>query len=165
MRNNNKGFSLVELMVVCAVGAALTAAVVLSLNTVFNTEAKQCGEMIQNVLNQSKTTTMGKQRIELEFYKDSSDGNYYYRVIENGAEKQFEKIGRASIEITYSLEEDYSEVKTLNESNPIVVEFDRSSGAVKANADGKYCSRIWVKKGATEKIITIYKETGKVVCE
>ncbi|HRM97662.1 MAG TPA: hypothetical protein PK541_02385 [Agathobacter rectalis] len=46
-----------------------------------------------------------------------------------------------------------------------MLQFDRSSGAQKPDANGKCCSRIWIQKNSTEKVITIYKETGKVVCE
>lgn len=53
----------------------------------------------------------------------------------------------------------------MNSSDKIMLQFDRSSGAQKPDANGKYCSRIWIQKNSTEKVITIYKETGKVVCE
>ena len=75
------------------------------------------------------------------------------------------KIGKSRIDVYYSVNDDYTGKTQLNGSDNIVLQFDRSSGAQKPDADGKYCSRIWIKKNSTEKVITIYKETGKVVCE
>lgn len=63
------------------------------------------------------------------------------------------------------MNDDYTGKTQLNGSDSIVLQFDRSSGAQKPDANGKCCSRIWIQKNSTEKVITIYKETGKVVCE
>lgn len=165
---NNNGFSLVELIVVIAIGVILASATAISISSVLGVAVKQCSRNIESVLNKAKVSTMGKDSVIVELYKNDgagNDGAYYYTVYVNGIESEKKKIGRSSLEITYSMEQDYSSVKTLSGSEKITIEFDRSSGAEKANADGKCCSRIWVKKGGTQKIITIYKETGKIVNE
>ena len=86
---------------------------------------------------------MGKDSAVLEIYKDASDGAYYYKTTINGTVSAPSKVGKSRI----------------------MLQFDRSSGAQKPDANGKCCSRIWIQKNSTEKVITIYKETGKVVCE
>ena len=44
------------------------------------------------------------------------------------------------------MKDDYSDKTQLNSSGSIVLQFDRSSGAQKPDANGKYCSRIWIQK-------------------
>ena len=151
-KNNNRGFSLVELIVVVAIGAILIGASILSIASISGTAAKQCARNIESILNKTKVTTMGKDTAAIELYKDGSDGAYYYKVtVTNGKGEitvETKKIGRSNLEI-----------RMLDASNPIKIEFDRSSGAEKTDI-----GKIWVKHGSTEKTIIIYKETGKIEC-
>ena len=89
----------------------------------------------------------------------------YKRQTINGTVSDPSKIGKNRIDVYYSVNDDYTGKTQLNGSDSIVLQFDRSSGAQKPDANGKCCSRIWIQKNSTEKVITIYKETGKVVCE
>lgn len=160
-KNNNRGFSLVELIVVVAIGAILIGASILSIASISGTAAKQCARNIESILNKTKVTTMGKDTAVIELYKDLSDGAYYYEVtVTNGKGEitaETKKIGRSNLEIRYSTT--FNNASKLDVSNPIKIEFDRSSGAEKTDI-----GKIWVKHGSTEKTITIYKETGKIEC-
>lgn len=170
-KNNNRGFSLVELIVVVAIGAILIGASILSIASISGTAAKQCARNIESILNKTKVTTMGKDTAVIELRKGDSDGAYYYEVTvkngkvdKNGKEDktvETKKIGRSNLEIRYSTNAStpFEEASKLDVSNPIKIEFDRSSGAETTNI-----SKIWVKHGSTEKTITIYKETGKIEC-
>ncbi len=162
---SNKGFSLVELIVVIAIIAVLAGATTIAISSIFGTHAKECARNIESQLNNVRVKTMGKYSVTLEIYK-GSDGAYYSKTIINNDTSNAEekKIGRSKVKLEYSLAEDYSGRKTLEAGDKIVFEFDRSSGALK-EVSGKCCSRIWVSHGNTEKVITIYKETGKVVYE
>ena len=160
-KNNNRGFSLVELIVVVAIGAILIGASILSIASISGTAAKQCARNIESILNKTRVTTMGKDTAAIELYKDGSDGAYYYEVtVTNGKGEttaETKKIGRSNLEIRYSTT--FNNASKLDVSNPIKIEFDRSSGAEKTDI-----GKIWVKHGSTEKTITIYKETGKIEC-
>ena len=76
-------------------------------------------------------------------------------------QRKQKKIGRSNLEIRYSADvsKTFDNASKLDASNPIKIEFDRSSGAEKTDI-----GKIWVKHGSTEKTITIYKETGKIEC-
>ena len=164
-KNNNRGFSLVELIVVVAIGAILIGASILSIASISGTAAKQCARNIESILNKTKVTTMGKDTAAIELYKDGADGAYYYKVtVTNGKGEttaETKKIGRSNLEIRYSTDVSttFDKASKLDASNTIKIEFDRSSGAEKTDI-----SKIWVKHGSTEKTITIYKETGKIEC-
>jgi len=154
-KKNNGGFSLVELVVVIAISVVLIGAATISIRSVMGVEVKQCARNIESIINKTRVTTMGKDSAVLEIYKDASDGAYYYKTTINGTVSDPSKIGKNRIDVYYSVNDDYTGK----------LQFDRSSGAQKPDANGKCCSRIWIQKNSTEKVITIYKETGKVVCE
>lgn len=164
-KKNNGGFSLVELIVVIAISVVLIGAATISIRSVMGVEVKQCARNIESIINKTRVTTMGKDSAVLEIYKDASDGAYYYKTTINGTVSDPSKIGKNRIDVYYSVNDDYTGKTQLNGSDSIVLQFDRSSGAQKPDANGKCCSRIWIQKNSTEKVITIYKETGKVVCE
>ena len=164
-KKNNGGFSLVELIVVIAISVVLIGAATISIRSVMGVEVKQCARNIESIINKTRVTTMGKDSVVLEIYKEPSDGAYYYKTTINGTVSETSKIGKSRIDVYYSINDDNSNEKQLNVSDSIVLQFDRSSGAQKADSNGNYCSRIRVQKNSTEKVITIYKETGKVVCE
>lgn len=168
-KKNNGGFSLVELIVVIAISVVLIGAATISIRSVMGVEVKQCARNIESIINKTRVTTMGKSSAVLEIKKESSDGAYYYILTETdgkgNTKTSKEKIGKSRIDVYYSMKDDYSDKTQLSVSDKIVLQFDRSSGAQKPDANGKCCSRIWIQKNNTEKVITIYKETGKVVCE
>ena len=164
VKKNNGGFSLVELIVVIAISVVLIGAATISIRSVMGVEVKQCARNIESIINKTRVTSMGKDSAVLKIYK-ASDGAYYYKMTINGTESDPSKIGKSRIEVYYSMNDDYSGKTQLNVSDSIELQFDRSSGAQKPDTNGKYCSRIWIQKNSTEKVITIYKETGKVICE
>ena len=164
-KKNNGGFSLVELIVVIAISVVLIGAATISIRSVMGVEVKQCARNIESILNKTRVTTMGNDSAVLEIYKDASDGAYYYKTTINGVVSDPSKIGKSRIDVYYSMEDNYGNKTQLNGSNSIVLQFDRSSGAQKPDANNKSSSRIWIQKNSTEKVITIYKETGKVICE
>ena len=154
-KKNNGGFSLVELIVVIAISVVLIGAATISIRSVMGVEVKQCARNIESIINKTRVTTMGKDSAVLENYKTTI----------NGTVSAPSKVGKSRIDVYYSMKDDYSDKTQLNSSDKIMLQFDRSSGAQKPDANGKCCSRIWIQKNSTEKVITIYKETGKVVCE
>lgn len=151
-KKNNGGFSLVELIVVIAISVVLIGAATISIRSVMGVEVKQCARNIESIINKTRVTTMGKDSAVLEIYKDASDGAYYYKTTINGVVSDPSKIGKSRIDVYYSMKDDYSDKTQLNSSGSIVLQFDRSSGAQKPDANGKCCSRIWIQKTAQKRL-------------
>ena len=63
---NNRGFSLVELIIVIAIIAALIGTVILSVSMVFSANAKACSNDLQRAVADCKVTTMGKAKAGAE---------------------------------------------------------------------------------------------------
>lgn len=88
---NEKGFSLVELIIVIAIMAVVIGTVVFSVSMVFSANAKTCCNNLQRAIADCKVTTMGKSEAWLVLYRGSDNQIYcqmYYNeaVIENDAE-------------------------------------------------------------------------------
>lgn len=165
---DNKGFSIVELIVVIAIMSILAGVVTISMRSVTGTYVKQCSANIKSQLANTRHMTMGKNKVKLKIYV-GSDGAYYSDMEVYASDSSVTpenvtttKLGKKSVEVKYSKEAGLSEgsFKILTESNPIEIEFDRSSGAVK---DAVNCvKQIKVSQGSHTKKITIYTETGKI---
>ena len=73
---NNRGFSLVELIIVIAIIAALIGTVILSVSMVFSANAKACSNDLQRAVADCKVTTMGKAKAWLVVYR-GDNGRIY----------------------------------------------------------------------------------------
>lgn len=167
---DNKGYSLVELVVVIAIMTILAGVVTVSIRSVFGTEAKQCAANMQSQINNTKQMTMAKSRVDLKIYV-GTDGAYYadmqvYAANQTDIESTTTtKLGKKSVKVEYTTDSYMADnsFNTLTSTNPFVIEFDRSSGALK---NPSACVRgIRITKGNHVKKITIYPETGKVKLE
>ena len=170
LHNRNKGFSIVELIIVVAIIAALTTTAMLSISMIFSANAKTCANTIQRAVADCKVTTMGKSAAWLVIYREA-DGELYGQV-HTMEQKQGEaagtyeeivhepeKLGGKRVSITYTDDAgtDMGELP-VGESNGIRIEFDRSSGSFK---DGTIKS-IDVTGGGRHYQLTLIKLTGKL---
>lgn len=87
LRSNDRGFSLVELIVVIAIMAVLLGVMALSLNLLMGTEAKQACSKLDGQLNEVKTSAMSRydETLKLKYYSkadtDAETG------VDNGIDK------------------------------------------------------------------------------
>lgn len=160
---NNKGFSLVELIVVIAIMGVLTGIITISTRTILGSRVKECAANIESQLKMARETTMGKSRVTLKIYRNES-GEYYSELTTYDADQTTvlstdkKRVGRKSITLKYST--DSVSYTTMNNSDSFIVEYDRSSGAMKNQSS---CVReIVISSGSKEKKIKMYPETGKV---
>lgn len=173
LHKGNGGFSLIELIIVIAIMAALIGTVVLSVSMVFSANAKTCSNNMQRAIADCKVTTMGKAGAWLVIYRET-DGQVYSRlhVMEQKAGEAAgtyeetlsdpEKLGGKRVSVTYTDASgtDMGELMT-GEANGIRIEFDRSSGSFKDN-----CPRtIDVQGGNRHYRMTLITLTGKLQVE
>lgn len=156
---NEKGFSLVELIIVIAIMAVVVGTVVFSVSMVFSANVKACCNNLQRAIADCKVTTMGKSEAWLVLYRDNDNRIYcqmYYNeaVIENDAEgnpkvkkddagnvimkavpanEEPQKIGGNRVIVTY-IDADGNEhldLPTEVNKETFTIAFDRSSGSFK----------------------------------
>ena len=158
-RDNNKGFSLVELIIVVAIMAVFMSMIAVSYFIVGRANMKSVSSDFNQALGNAQTNTMGRMdNYDVYITVNASTGEATFRVGTNGEENTFanEKIP----------------VKVWNGSEYIVlnanmrISFSKSSGAVKdvrigCSADGSGGERLGGATGISEYKFLFGDEAGK----
>ena len=161
MKKNDKGFTLVELIIIIAIMAVLSLSVITYIGMIGGAQAKKCANGLKNSLSQTKVCAMSRSSASMIVYAD--DTGVYVKTIQ-GSNEKVEKIGQAGTKVEYRTVRD-SDVFTAvgtTEGTGIKIEFDRASGACKKMASGNYCHGFKVTAGQTVYIVNIEPLTGKV---
>lgn len=176
MKEDNTGFSLVELIIVVAIIAAVITVSILSISLIFSANAKTCANDIMGAISECKVMTMsrGQGNVRLLIYR-SSDGDVFSELQiresvsdpwmnnENGAEK----IGAKRCAVGAALGSDDLPTKSSNtlptlDTGMWEIYFDRSSGSFKNETS---VSDIYVSGGNRNYQIHLEKLTGKSTME
>ena len=167
MRQDNRGISLVEVMVVIAIIAVLGGVGIWGINALTGRPAQQCSQKIVYSLERHRTTATGKVSALYELCE--KDSKIYVREwVSNGsnpidtsaAPSSEIQIGAVGVTVEYTVGSD----PTRNNIRdfPLRLSFDRSSGSFKPLAGGGYCKKIYVSSGGREYSVTLVPLTGKV---
>lgn len=152
-KKNNKGYSLVEVIVIIAVMVTLGAVVAYGVGMVSGKPVMQCARQMQILFEQNRTVAMGKESTYVIIYK-TSDGVMAQEYI-NGSPsgKPPVKIGESTVDVTCGGTSIGDSV-----SNGTKVEFDRGTGALRGNAEMVFV----ISGGGRTSTLTIEALTGKV---
>lgn len=184
MCKDNKGFSMVELVIVIALMAVLGSVFVYSFSMVTGQEARQCANNISTVLDKAKNYSLTKSASSdayVEIARESGGyiATYFAPVspINAGAvpgstdyvQLEKENIGKKAVEVIVTMENGSS--FAVNEATHLRIYYDRVSGAFKeavivsgTSETNAYCAQIKVVRGRTY-LITFYTPTGKHTLE
>ncbi len=160
MKKNNKGFSLVELIVIIAIMAVLSISVVSYIGMVGNSEVRKCAKELNSHMSQTKVCAMSRSSAQLIVYANDSG---VYVVSKQGTSSKTEKIGKAGISVSYRDMRGSSTYVNVGDSEAtgLVLEYDRASGACKKMASGKYCYGFKVSHGNNVYLVDLEPLTGK----
>lgn len=166
---NNKGLSLVEIVIVVTIMTVLTGVMAVGVSLALSKPADECAEKIVSTLSNARITTMGKQGITLKFYEAGDQSIWLEEVITNPdgspAPPKRTKIGQKGVVVKYKLTGDTAANRDLG-SEALELSFKRSTGGFNtAGSSGEYCEEIVVSKGNRTKTITLYYLTGKVTIQ
>lgn len=153
---DNRGVSLIELIVVLAIMMVLASLTTFSVRMLSSRSATQCAENMKISLEKNRTTVMGKKNGRIAFFRDA-DGNVCMQEEFNySADVAFKpnssstRIGKREVEV-------YCNGTALTTS-PVIIEFSRS-GSIKSGAENL---PIVIKKQSKEYEIIIDSITGKI---
>lgn len=173
MKQDNRGLSLIELIVVMSLITILAGGTAIGIRLITTKEVEQCATQLKTALQGNRVTTMGKLEASLKIYT-TADGICVEETIVggDGTSGTTQKIvGDADLTIVYRLN-DGTEFPLGDSSAPLIIRFNRSSGAFKALPDemgaekaGKYCTEIEVSRGSKAVILKLAYLTGKVTIE
>ncbi len=155
---DNRGFSLVELMVVIGIIAVIIGAFSYGYSVISNKEVDQCAKKIQTVLDSTRNTAMGKRSVNLQLYYNG--GKIIAERTVNGTEVKKTEVGEGSLIVKYTFTDNTE--KTLSTDPLSDISFDRSSGGLNPCSGGKYLKRITISNGKKSVYVNIDKLTGRV---
>lgn len=189
MRQKNKGFTLVEMVITVAIFAILLGILVPSLNSILGFRAQRAANSIASALDKTKIEASNRLVGEMKLEK-LDDGYYISYYLDRGKvgsesnveQNQAEKIAPARTLISYVTDD--NETHQMKTGDSIVLTYDRATGgflplqettwtqkAILAELDagkdiplireGSYCTAIIVQGGRRIKTINMDINTGK----
>ena len=182
-KNNNSGFSLVELIIVIAIMAVLVGVMATSITSLTGRKVRKCADEIVTTLERTRVLTLGKEQNQVECvigYNDTTK-EYTAQIRQGDVEVSNRVLGKEPIDIKVYFEGDstgYSltELKGsdsllpyVSSSNGLHLVFNRASGAFEKNACiagsvlKEYCQKIVVSNGTRTIEITTVGKTGKIL--
>lgn len=182
-KNKNKGFTLVELIVVISIFTILLGILEPSVSSIFGFRAQRAANSIASALDRTKTEAMNRLVGEMVLTKES-DGFYISYNLHKGKyygceQTQAKKIAPANAKIGYTT--DRSGYQDL--SGQLIITFNRENGGFRQiqseivttdsvttalndkndvvfHDTGAYCTAIIVKGGSRTYTIEMEKDTG-----
>lgn len=182
--NRDKGYSLIELVVVIAIMAILVGVFAISVSSLSGRKVNKCADEIVTTLERARVLTLGKEQNQVEFrlYYDTTEKQYRAQIYQGGVVVSDRVVGKDPIEISVTFEGDSTayDLRTgvIKGTAPYVVSgvgeeglflvFNRSSGAFeqRTNTVGEtkdYCSKIVVSSGSRTIEIMPVGRTGKIL--
>lgn len=165
-KNDNRGLSLVEVMVVVAIMAVVGSVGIMGINAMSGKPAQKCSQQIIYSLEKHRTSTMGKINAKYVLTTDDNGKVIAEEYLTNedtmpSDPTTVHKLGDKRTKVTYICN---GTMKNIAD-NPLTLQFNRSSGAFEQQADGTYCTQIIVQRGGRTYNIKLVPLTGKVYAE
>lgn len=138
LSKNNKGYSLVELIIVVAIITILGGTVMFSISLIFSADAKGCAHSLTSALADTKVNAMGRDGAYMELTRDSNGDIWVTQWVKKSSWMESgnpQKIGTRRITVYYFAEGtevgdfDSTTGTELASGTTIYFSFDRSTGA------------------------------------
>lgn len=160
----NRGFSLVELVVVMAIIVIIGGAAFTGLKLLTSRPVDECAKKLQIALEGNRNTTMGKYSSSLVFTEDAN-GVWLEEFI-NSVSQGKTQIGQSGVNVKYTTQENGAgTISTYDLStSPIQISFNRANGSLNHQGDNKtYVTSFIVSRGDARTLtVTIDRLTGRV---
>lgn len=162
-RKNNKGFSLVELIVVAALMVLVTGWLMYNASSIFGHSAKECHRKIGSAIQNTKIDTLSKSKNDptnqcMLMLEIDSKGIVTATEVINGAVQEPEKLNKRRVNVVVQQGGTKQELSTLG---ILYIKFDRSTGEI---AQPINIEKITVMGGFGKSYdIEFWPKTGKIV--
>ena len=135
MKLNNKGFSLVELIVVVLIMAIVTGTATVSVVIVYNARVKKAARVLRSQLELCRQKTMAKEDktgtsgVYMKLYLE--DGDYYATIYDGETIVKSEKLGSDQLTIKVGPKNtSISSMDKIEDGHEAIYKFKKSSGGV-----------------------------------
>lgn len=155
---DQRGVSLIELIVVLAIMGVVSTFGLLGLSLLTGQNIKSCYRQLDHYLDATKLTAMSKQEATLKLYKGTDDGIY----IHLSATNEDIRIGKAGLTVRFG---DGNNLYEADGTQTLKLCFDRSTGAFKeallADDTPFSCRTIVLSDGQRTYTMRLIPKTGK----
>lgn len=182
MRDKNRGFSLIELIVVIAVMTVLTLGITMALSTVGNRKVRSAAEIVKSQLLYTQSQAMSKTLAYGQIV-ENKDGMYVF--VQTGGTGDKQRVSEKKlysskeIEIYYKTNKDgaQSQGTKIDSKHPCTVTFRKSSGSLEpmvvfdenhkmSYQTGVYLDKIIVTSSNGKEVeLKLFSKTGKIQIE
>lgn len=181
MKNDNRGLSLVEVIIVVSIVAILGGLIIGSTGVIGRYRAKECAKKTMSAINNTKIQAMSKSlggtlvssgsatnasNVYAHFYEDT-DKNFVCDIYANptmGASGTDPIESRTLVKNKVVFEYQYKNSPAwikLASGTDFYIGFNRSTGGFLPQASGSYINKIRIRGGSADYMFTLYQATGK----
>ena len=159
MSSKNKGFTLIELIVVVTIMGIVAGLLGLSVSSINSTNAKRTSESINSLISKCRTGCLSREgNVYLVIYLDS-DENIVAEYYENDVVVSKDTFTGKGTSVSYTTEISSTNTTLALEGQPLTLSFSRGTGSEKPQSDGSYCTAITFSSNRTY-TITLVPSTG-----
>jgi len=163
MKKNNRGFTLVEIIVVVVIMGVLVGIISLSISSVFSSRARRCASEMDAYISMCKVNSMSRAGciyIVLDLDGDGNIRGRYYEdsdyVPDDASLRDTATFSDSNVAATFTTG---GTETALSDTNTLTLSFDRNTGAFNPQSGGNYCTSISLTSGRTY-VITLIPSTG-----
>ena len=159
--NKNKGYSLVELIVIMAILAIVSVGGIVGVSTISSKPAQQAASKLKTVIQNDRTSALGKYKTELFVVGEGGGVKVTENFYTDGSTLASSKDTRICDEkVRVQVSDDNATWNDVVDGYSLTVNFDRSSGAIKIPDHGDVYFKFT--KSGKSYTVRIYHLTGKV---
>ncbi len=161
---NNRGYSMVEMIIVIAIVAILSALSFLTVNIIYSAKATAAGDAFNTQLSRLASLTKAQDaNLAMKLYYNDTEKKYYlqYGTYDGSsftADADMDEVGLSDgVTIYYTPSDTSSETKIDSTNSGVIIKFNKSDGSVMYGA-GSY--RIAKGENGNSYSIVLNKNTG-----
>ncbi|MCD8039287.1 MAG: prepilin-type N-terminal cleavage/methylation domain-containing protein [Lachnospiraceae bacterium] len=178
LKNDSRGFSLVEIIIVIAIMAAISGVAGFGFSMVSGKPAEECARKLASAISHGRTVTLGKYRNTIKIEKDSSGQLEVseHTVIslnddlsENETSDRSSVVGAKGVTVEYRTGSSGSYTYTeLTDGSYIEIWYDSASGAMKekikvnGTESNVYCTGFRISKAGKAYYVILEPLTGGI---
>lgn len=166
---DNRGVSLLELVVVMAIIVIISGLAVWGVGALFSKPAEQCAKQMQIMLEKHRVTAMGKNEAEIYLYI-ADDGRVMMQEKINGGPAVQHCVGAKGVVVKYKVSNDPDDNRwnTISKDAGMTISFSRATGSLNSatvNGTTTWVKEYEISKGDVTKKLKIVPLTGKITVE